>query len=134
MDGFIEKLLEKMDERYEIAAEGAKEKMIADIQKMDSKEFMEKFHLRAAWSVHVEMPAPGRIAITAAAENAHPVFGLFHDEKEMEKMDNLFQNELKEFITRRMVEILGEENTEIVEPEINETEDGCSLLSGVLAE
>ena len=76
--------------------------MIADIQKMDSKEFMEKFHLRAAWSMHVEMPHPGRIAIITAATNAYPVFSLFHSEKEMDELDNLFQNELKEFITLGM--------------------------------
>ena len=123
MNGFIEKILEKVDEMGDLALEGSKEKMIADIQKMDGKEFMENFHLRAAWSMHVEMPHPGRIAIITAATNAYPVFSLFHSEKEMDEMDNLFQNELKEFITRRMVEILGEERTEIVEPEIIEAED-----------
>lgn len=123
MDRFIEKILEKADEMGDLALEGSKEKMIADIQKMDGKEFMENFHLRAAWSMHVEMPHPGRIAIITAATNAYPVFSLFHSEKEMDELDNLFQNELKEFITRRMVEILGEERTEIVEPEIIEAED-----------
>ena len=123
MNGFIEKILEKVDEMGDLALEGSKEKMIADIQKMDGKEFMENFHLRAAWSMHVEMPHPGRIAIITAATNAYPVFSLFHSEKEMDELENLFQNELKEFITRRMVEILGEERTEIVEPEIIEAED-----------
>lgn len=123
MDGFIKKILEKVDEMGDLAFEGAKEKMIADIQKMDGKEFIAKFHLKAAWSMHVEMPHPGRIAIITAEENVYPVFSLFHSEKEMDEMDNLFQNELKEFITRRMVEILGEERTEVVEPEIIEAED-----------
>lgn len=123
MDRFIEKILEKADEMGDLALEASKEKMIADIQKMDGKEFMENFHLRAAWSMHVEMPHPGRIAIITAATNAYPVFSLFHSEKEMDELDNLFQNELKEFITRRMVEILGEERTEIVGPEIIEAED-----------
>lgn len=123
MDGFIEKILEKADEMGALALEGSKEKMIADIQKMDGKEFIAKFHLKAVWSMYVEMPEPGRIAIVTAATNAYPVFSLFHSEKEMDEMDNLFQNELKEFVTRRMVEILGEERTEIVEPEIIEAED-----------
>lgn len=123
MNGFIEKILEKVDEMGDLALEGSKEKMIADIQKMDGEEFMAAFHLKAAWSMHVEMPHPGRIAIITAATNAYPVFSLFHSEKEMDELDNLFQNELKEFITRRMVEILGEERTEIVEPEIIEAED-----------
>lgn len=123
MNRFIEKILEKADEMGELALEGSKEKMIADIQKMDSEEFIAAFHLKAAWSMHVEMPHPGRIAIITAETNAYPVFSLFHSEKEMDELDNLFQNELKEFITRRMVEILGEERTEVVEPDIIEAED-----------
>ena len=123
MDDFIKAIAEKLEEMSDLAVEGAKEKMIADIQEMDNEEFMAAFHLKAAWSMHVEMLHPGRIAVVTAAENGYPVFDMFHSEKEMDELDNLFQNELKEFITRRMVEILGEERTEIVEPEIIEAED-----------